>query len=30
VVPMRAIRIGGAVLFLIAGFITAINALQLT
>lgn len=30
VVPMRAIRIGGAVLFLLAGFFTAINALQLT
>jgi hypothetical protein len=28
-VPMRAIRIGGAILFLIAGFLTAINALQL-
>jgi len=29
VVPIRAIRIGGAALFLIAGFFTAINALQL-
>ena len=29
VVPIRGIRIGGAILFLIAGFLTAINALQL-
>lgn len=29
VVPMRGIRIAGAILFLIAGFLTAINALQL-
>jgi putative Ca2+/H+ antiporter (TMEM165/GDT1 family) len=29
IVPMRALRIGGAILFLLAGFFTAINALQL-
>ena len=29
VVPLRGIRIGVAILFLIAGFLTAINALQL-
>ena len=28
-VPLRAIRIGAAILFLIAAFITAINALRL-
>ena len=29
VVPVRAIRIGGAVIFLIVGFVVAVNALQI-